>query len=62
MDRLGGESVDLFYEYARDKARLDFAALTDHDFQLSDEDWKLVRKKAWEWYSPGRFVTFSAYE
>jgi len=62
VDRLGGESVDLFYEYARDKARLDFAALTDHDFQLSDEDWKLVRKKAWEWYSPGRFVTFSAYE
>lgn len=56
------ESIDLFYEYARDKAELDFAALVDHDFSMSDEQWSIVRKKAWEWYSPGKFVTFSGYE
>jgi len=56
------ETIDLFYEFARDKTKLDFAALVDHDFSMSEGMWKLIRQKAAEWYSPGRFVTFSAYE
>jgi len=56
------ESVDLLYEYARDKAKLDFAAITDHDFSMTDEMWAFIRRKASEWYSPGKFTTFSAYE
>jgi len=56
------ESIDDFYSHARDKAKLDFAALTDHDFSMSSETWSLVCRKASEWYSPGRFATFAAYE
>jgi len=56
------ETIDLFYDYAKNKLNLDFAVLTDHDFQLSDEQWRLVQRKASEWYLPGRFVTFSGYE
>jgi len=56
------ESVDRLYEFARDEAGLDFAAVTDHDFSMTDEVWALIRRKASEWYSPGRFVTLSAYE
>jgi len=56
------DTVDEFYEYARDQARLDFVALTDHDFSMTDEMWALIRKKSSDWYSPSKFVTFSAYE
>lgn len=56
------DTVDEFYEYARDQAKLDFAALTDHDFSMTDEMWALIKKKSSDWYSSGKFVTFSAYE
>lgn len=55
-------TIDECYRYAREESRFDFAALTDHDFNLTDSDWKLTREKAAEFYEPGRFVTFSAYE
>ena len=55
-------SVDLFYERAREKMNLDFAALTDHDFSMSDEVWRILKEKASKWYSPGRFTTLNAYE
>ena len=56
------ETVDIFYDFAKNKAKLDFAVLTDHDYDLSDELWDFVCKKAEEWYSPGSFVTLPAYE
>ena len=34
---------DLPFHYARDVARLDFYALTDHVEQLSDEMWEEIR-------------------
>ena len=56
------ESIDLAYDFAKNKAKLDFAIITDHDYDLSDKLWKYVCKKANEWYSPGSFVTLPAYE
>jgi len=56
------ESVDLYYERAKEELNLDFAALTDHDFSMTDEMWRFIIDKASEWYSPGRFTTFNAYE
>lgn len=56
------ESIDTYYSYAKNVSKLDFAALTDHDFSMSDKMWYIVRRKAAEWYSPKKFVTFSAYE
>ncbi|MCD6369263.1 MAG: DUF3604 domain-containing protein [Thermoproteales archaeon] len=56
------ESLDILYEYAREKGKLDFVAVTDHDFSMSDQAWGIMKKKADEWYSPGCFVTLVAYE
>lgn len=55
-------TIDECYRYAREETKFDFIALTDHDFNMTDADWKLAREKAAEFYEPGRFVTFSAYE
>ena len=46
---------DLPFHYARDVARLDFYALTDHVEQLSDEMWEEIRLAAHGWYDPGQF-------
>ncbi len=55
-----------YYEYARDIAGLDFAALTDHDSPNGVGDnpqlWRHVCELADEYYEPGSFVTFKAYE
>ena len=50
------------YEYARDRSGLDFCMVTDHVEDLSDEEWEETKKTAAEYYEPGRFVTFSAFE
>jgi len=59
-ERRGG-SLDGIYCFVRDEAKLDFIAVTDHD-RMSDKDWVEERVKAKEYNSPGRFVTFLAYE
>jgi len=59
-DGLG--TLEECYIYARDVADLDFAAVTDHDSMLTDEEWELTKKAAARFYEPGRFVTFSGYE
>lgn len=51
-----------YFRYARDLAKLDFAALTDHDTSLTDEQWAEVKRSAAAFDDTGRFITFSAYE
>ncbi len=53
---------DLSFHYARDVARLDFYALTDHVEGLSDEMWQEIRLASQDWYDPGRFATILGYE
>ena len=53
---------DLPFHYARDVARLDFYALTDHVEQLSDEMWEEIWLATHDWYDPGRFATILGYE
>ena len=53
---------DLPFHYARDVARLDFYALTDHVEGLSDEMWNEIRLATQGWYDPGRFATILGYE
>ena len=53
---------DLPFHYARDVARLDFYALTDHVEGLSDEMWEEIRLATHDWYDPGRFATILGYE
>jgi hypothetical protein len=57
-----------FYDYARDVAALDVAALTDHDhwglrfLDQHPEMWSQIQAAAESYYQPGRFVTLLGYE
>lgn len=64
----GTGSPEDYYRYARDVARLDAVALTDHDhwgYRPLDEDpvtWRRLCELSKTLYEPGGFVTFPAYE
>lgn len=64
----GLTDVDSYYTNIRDNAKLDFAALTDHDHggigkpELYGEIWKKIQAAAKKYYSPGKFTTILAYE
>jgi len=58
----GTGSIDEFYQFARDQAFCDFAALSEHDIWLTDKEWKMMRESAGHFYEPDNFVTLSAYE
>ena len=50
------------YEYARDRADLDFCMVSDHSQDLTAEDWRETQRAAADACEPGRFVAFSAFE
>jgi len=51
------------YEYGRDVAGLDIISITDHDWQLKDqEDWRIRQEQMDEWNESGRFVVIPGYE
>lgn len=58
----GHGSPKEFYEYCRDVAALDICVLTDHGFMISDKAWSEIVKVTDQFYEPGKFVTFRAYE
>jgi len=49
-------------EYAKDVSCLDFLSITDHDWQLSPEDWDNLKKLNNESMAGGQFVTIHGYE
>lgn len=64
----GKGTLDDFFTYARDRAKLDFVIVTDHDFGngppwwLPTNHWHLIQSKADEYTTDGRFVAISGYE
>ena len=62
----GAGSADEYYTWARDVRLLDFSALTNHVEEAKrhriEDFWPIVEQKAVEYYDPGRFVTFLAFE
>lgn len=58
----GMGSVDGVYQFARDQARLDFMALTEHDYWMDDAEWETLREAAQKYNEPGEFLAFLAYE
>lgn len=64
----GVPAPDEYYTRMRDVAKLDFAALSDHDHggvgrePLWNGKWDIIRKKAEEYNEPGKFTTILAYE
>ncbi|MFA6450313.1 MAG: DUF3604 domain-containing protein [bacterium] len=59
-------SPDQYYRYGRDVAKLDFAALTDHDAPWGlasvPKRWKISVDATRRFQDDGRYVTFIAYE
>jgi hypothetical protein len=64
----GYGSGDDYFAFARDRALLDFAAITDHDVELDAPDyhvaemWEEVNEAVHRNNDPPRFVTIPAYE
>ena len=58
----GMGSIDGVYKFARDEARLDFMALTEHDYWMDDAEWEQLRDAARRYNEPGKFLAFLAYE
>jgi hypothetical protein len=58
----GQGAADQFFAYARDDARLDFVSLTDHDTNLDDFEWNLLRERTAHYGRDGELVTFLGYE
>jgi hypothetical protein len=50
------------WDYARNKAKLDFMCVTDHLEQISDAHWDLTQKMADAANAPGTFVTLVGFE
>lgn len=50
------------YSYARDVAKLDFFALSDHLELVDAEEWRDTREAAWKANEDGAFVAFPALE
>lgn len=64
----GKGSLDHYFVYARDTARLDFVVVSDHDYgnaapwKLPGETWALTNDKVDEYTVNGSFVAIAGYE
>lgn len=57
-NRLGEQTIDESYQHMRDIASLDFAAATDHGYNITPYLWNYTAKMARVNCDPGRFLTF----
>jgi hypothetical protein len=58
----GQGSIDGFYRYGRDDARLDFLGLSEHDIWLDDHEWRAMQDAVRRYTAPDRFIAFLGYE
>ena len=64
----GRPTLDDYFVNIRDNAKLDFAAISDHDHggigkpELFGEPWEFTKSKVKQYYEPHKFTTILAYE
>lgn len=58
----GQGSIDYFYRFGRDDARLDFLGMSEHDTWMDDHEWEQLRQAVRKYDRPGEFITYLAYE
>lgn len=61
-ETIGSKSIEHYFAYGRDVARLDIIAHQGNDFMITDDYWHQINKVSKEFYEPGKFVTFPGYE
>lgn len=58
----GAGTVDNFFRFAREDARLDFMTLSEHDLWMDDREFEVLREQVIAANDPGTFVTYLGYE
>lgn len=59
---VGTGTEEEYFLFARDQARLDYTSHQGNDFQLTDNDWKLLNEVIKKYHKDGDFVVFPGYE
>ncbi len=55
-------SVDGYFRFGRDDARLDFLTLSEHDIWMDDGEWRTLNEASRRWSQDGRLVVYPGYE
>ncbi len=55
---VGTGTYKQYFEFARDRAALDFSAHNANDFQVTRQHWEEIESTTRQFNEPGRFVTF----
>jgi hypothetical protein len=58
----GMGSIDGFYRWGRDDARLDFLGLSEHDIWTDAGEWRSMQDAVRRYTDPGRYIAYLAYE
>lgn len=61
-ETVGTNSIQDYFDYAKNRAFLDFASHAGNDFQITDEFWNEIQETIQEFHTPEDFVTFLCYE
>jgi hypothetical protein len=61
-ETIGTNTVEDYFRFARDYARVDVAAHQGNDFQIEDDFWARINEVTRRYNRPGAFVTFPGYE
>ena len=55
-------TLENFYRFAREDARLDFIALSEHDVWMEDNEWERLKAGVKRYNEEGRFLALLSYE
>jgi hypothetical protein len=61
-ETIGSNSIEDYFLYARDCAKLDIAAHQGNDFQITDAFWDKINNTTKKMCELGKFITFPGYE
>ena len=61
-ETIGTNTVDAYFAFAKDYARVDIAGHQGNDFQITDAFWDKINETTDAMYAPRTFVTFPGYE
>ena len=61
-ETVGVNTIESYFDFARNKAFLDVSAHQGNDFQINAAFWAKLNDVTAEWNEPGRFTVFPGYE
>ncbi|MCP4098557.1 MAG: DUF3604 domain-containing protein, partial [Planctomycetaceae bacterium] len=61
-ETIGTNTIESYFDFARNKAFLDVTSHQANDFQITAEFWKYLNKQTAIYDEPGRFTVFPGYE